>query len=261
MRRYEPKSRHGVSQNQVVLLMAIRKVRFVSSDILVDILGKDRSTMYERLSVLVNQDYVVRMYDKTYRFKQKPVRYYLSNKGIRYLRSIGVDRMELHYRNKKFTEEEIDVQFLLYKLARAVLKPYEKYFVGLTKYEEGADTFFLSPPPYFKLVGKDETIPDHFIEYIEPFTATWKIRKRINQHVDHADEYAYRYPHLLLIAGNDSTEKRIIRLTADLYADFAVFTATMERLLSGKKNVWLRPEEVDWDEELELCSLPLAFDE
>lgn len=45
-----------------------------------------------------------------------------------------------------------------------------------------------------------------------------------------------------------------------MIADFELFTTTSERLLKGgDKKIWLKPYEVDWDEDLEFHSLPLKF--
>lgn len=261
MRRYEPKTRYKISDSQVELLLSVMKYRFVSSDVLAEGIGKDRSTIYERLRVLVEQDYLVKLYDKTYRLRQRPVVYCLAPAGIRYLKKAGYERTQLHYKNKTFTDEQIDEQSLLSQLARAVREPYAKNVFALyTKYQFGADAFYLTPPPYAKLVGEKDTIPDYFIEYFPPLYESWKIQKRINQHIAHADGHdEHTYPHLLLICGNQNTEKRVVRTTTDLYSDFDVFTATKERVLSGEKNIWLRPYEVDWDDEQEYHSLPLKF--
>ena len=262
MRRYEPKTRYKISNSQVQLLLLVMKYRFISSDLLAECLGKDRSTIYERLSVLVEQGYLVKLYDKTYRFRQRPVIYYLAPAGIRYLKKAGYEKTQLHYKNKTFDDEQIDEQFLLGKLARAVRKPYATKFALYTKYQFGAEVFPLTPPFYAKLEGKTDTVPDYFIEYFPPMYESWKIRKRINNYVDYVDEHdEYTQPHLLLICGNHNTEKRVVRMTTDLYSDFDVFTTTKERLLSGEKKIWLKPYEVDWEEELEYHSLPLKFEE
>ena len=165
MRKYEPKTRYKFSKNRVLLLLWTMKYRFVSSDILAVCLNKDRSTIYERLNVLVEQGYVAKLYDKTYRFKQRPVIYYLAPAGIRYLKTAGYERTQLHYKNKDFTDKQIDEQLLLGEIARAIRKPYGDNFSLYTKYQLGADDFYLSPPPYAKLIGKKNTIPDYFIEY------------------------------------------------------------------------------------------------
>lgn len=262
MKRYVPKTRYKVSSNQVLLLLYMLKYRFISSDLIADCIGKDRSTIYERLSVLVDQGYVVKLYDKTYRFRQRPVIYYLAPLGIRYLKHQGYERTQLHYKNKDFTDEQIDEQLLLGEIARVIRKPYGDNFSLYTKYQLGADDFYISPPPYAKLVGKKNIIPDYFIEYFPPYYESWKIRKRVNQHDTYADEHDdVLHPHLLLVCGNSSTEKRVVRLTANMLPDFEIFTTTTERLLSGDKKVWLKPYEVDWDDPLEFHSLTLKFDE
>ena len=262
MRKYEPKTRYKFSKNRVLLLLWTMKYRFVSSDILAVCLNKDRSTIYERLNVLVEQGYVVKLYDKTYRFRQRPVIYYLAPLGIRYLKHRGYERTQLHYKNKDFTDEQIDEQLLLGEIARAIRKPYGDNFSLYTKYQLGADDFYLSPPPYAKLIGKKNTIPDYFIEYFPPYYESWKIRKRVNQHDTYADEHDdVTHPHLLLVCGNNSTQKRVVRLTANMLPDFEIFTTTTERLLTGDKKVWLKPYEVDWDNPLAFHSLPLKFEE
>jgi len=262
MKRYEPKTRHKISDSQVTLLLAVRKYRFVSSDVVAESIGKDRSTVYERLSVLVDRGYVVKMYDKTYRLRQRPVIYYLAPLGIRYLKKLGHERTQLHYKNKTFSDEQIDEQFLLGQMARAIRRQYDDKLILYTKYQLGSDDFYLTPPPFAKFVGKTDKIPDYFMEYFPERHESWKIRRRINQHIDYADENdEYTYPHLLIVCGNQNTEKRVVRMTEDLWADFLVFTTTRERLLSGEKKVWLRPEEVDWEEELESHSLPMRYEE
>lgn len=261
MRRYEPKSRYKISSSQLDILLLVLKYRFVSSDLLAECLSRDRSTIYERLSVLVDQGYVIKLYDKTYRLRQRPAVYYLAPAGIRHLNRAGYEKTQLHYKNKDFTDEQIDEQFLLGEMARAIRKPYGKKFALYTKYQFGADVFPLSPPFYAKLEGKDDTIPDYFIEYFPPLYESWKIRKRINVYVDYVDEHdEYTHPHLLLICGNHSTEKRAVRMSTDLYSDFDLFTTTKERVLSGDKAVWLRPYEVDWGDELEYHELPIEYE-
>lgn len=261
MRRYEAKTRYKISKAQLELLLLILKFRFVSSDILAECLGKDRSTIYERLSVLVDQEYVIKKYDKTYRFRQRPVIYYLAPAGIRLLMREGFPRARIHYKNKDFTDELIDEQLLLGHLSRTIASHYSGKFKLLTKYEANSDDFYLTPPPFAKLVGISDSIPDYFIEYFPPYYESWKMRKRINQHLDYANDHDdYIYPNLLMICGNDSTLKRTVRMTADTYSDFDMFCTTKDQVLSGVTGIWLKPEEVDWDKEHECHPISLRPD-
>lgn len=260
MRRAETRARYKISSSQTSILHALLKYRFLTTDLLAELLKKDRSTIYERLAVLVDQEYVAKKYNSTYRIDRRSATYYLAPAGIRYLKSQGVERTQLHYKNKDLTESQIDEYYRYPKFSLSIHRNYPKIFRTYTKYQLDPEDY-LKPMPWLLLVPDDDNAPELFMEYIPAGEQSWIIRKRINQHIDYADEAEYRYPYLLLIAGNDNTEKRIIKMSTDLIWDSELFTTTEERLLSGKKNIWLIPMEVDEDEESTYHSLPLEFEE
>lgn len=259
MRRAETRARYKISPSQTAILQALLKYRFLNTDILAELLKKDRSTVYERLAVLVDQSYVVKKYDSNYRINRRSATYYLAPAGIRYLKSRGLERTQIHYKNKDFTEAQIDEYYRYPKFSLSVHRNYPQTFRTYSKYQLNPEDY-LNPMPWLLFAPDDEDAPELFLEYIPAGEQSWIIRKRINQHIDYADEEAeYRYPYLLLVAGNDNTEKRIIKMSTDLIWDSELFTTTEERLLSGEKNIWLRPIEVDWDEELIYHGLPLEL--
>lgn len=249
MKRYEPKQRYSVSKSQLDILLYLLKYRFLTSDLFADILDKDRSTIYERLSVLDKQAYITKQYNKTFRIRQRPATYCLASKGIRYLKNKqAIGRTQLHYKNKYFTEEQIDAQLLYVKIGLMLRKHYPDKLDSYTKYQLNPSDYIKPMPHLLLLVSDDKNMPGYLVEVFQARTLSWRIRRRINQHVDAADESDYPYPHLLLIAGNSSTERRIIKMTAELYADFEIFTTTLDRIMSEDINIWLKPEEVDLDE-------------
>lgn len=258
MRRAEMRVRYKISPSQTRILQALLKYRFLTTDLLADLVKKDRSTVYERLAVLVDQKYVVKKYDSSYRINRRPATYYLAPAGIRYLKSLGVERTQIHYKNKDFTETQIDEYYRYPKYSLCLHRSYPETFRTYSKYQLNPDDY-LNPLPWLLVVPDDENAPDLFMEYIPAGEPNWIIRKRINQHIDYSDEVDYLYPYLLLVAGNDNTEKRIIKMSSGLIWDSELYTTTEERLLSGKKNIWLRPMEVDWDEELKYHGLPLQY--
>jgi len=259
MRKYETQTRYSISKAQEQVLLYLHKYRFITSDLLAELLVKDRSTIYERLFVLEQQGYIKKQYDKTFRIRLRPATYCLAPAGIRYLKHHGTERTQLHYKSKNLAEEQIDIQLLYMKIGIMLRKHYPNKFNSYTKYQLNPDDY-INPTLHLKFEGANSTIPDYFVELFPAFTLSWRIRKRINQHIEAADEVEYKYPNLLLIAGNKSTERRIIRMTADTYASFDVFTTTLDRLMSGEKNIWLRPEEVDRDEISEFSSLPVKLE-
>lgn len=258
MRRAETRARYKISPSQTAILLALLKYRFLTTDLLAGLLKKDRSTIYERLAVLVEQGYIAKKYKSTYRIDRRPATYYLAPAGIRYLKSRDIPRTQIHYKNKNFTESQIDEYYRYPKFSLAIHRNYPQTFRTYTKYQLDPETY-LSPMPWLLLSPDDEDAPELFIEYIPAGEQSWIIRKRINQHIDYSDEADYRYPYLLLVAGNDNTEKRIIKMSTDLMWDSELYTTTEERLLSGKKDIWLWPIEVDWDEELNYHGIPLEL--
>ncbi len=259
MRSYEPKQRYSVSKSQLDILLYLLKYRFLTCDLLAEILGKDRSTIYERLFVLEEQGYISKQYDKTFRIRQRPAAYYLAPKGIRYLKNKqATERTQLHYKNKYFTEEQIDTQLLYVKISIILRKHYSNEFNSYTKYHLNPDDY-IKPTPHLKFEGANSTIPSYFVELFPAFTLSWRIRKRINQHIEAAGEAEDKYPNLLLIAGNISTERRIIKMTADIYAGFDIFTTTLDRVLGDDKDTWLKPEEVYLDEYKDIARIELSI--
>jgi predicted transcriptional regulator len=261
MKRAETKTRYKISNSQTSLLIALFKYRFLTSDLLAALLKKDRSTIYERLAVLVDQGYVTKKYESTYRIDRRPASYYLAPAGIRYLKARGYERTQIHYKNKDLSESQIDEYYRYPRLSLAIHKNYPEMYRTISKYQLDPENY-IKPMPWLLIEADDDNAPDFFVEYIPAGEPSWIIRRRINQHIEYADEEAdYTYPYLLLVAGNDNTEKRIVKLSTDLIWDSEVYTTTEERLLGGEKDVWLRPHEVDWDEELEFHGLPLEFED
>jgi len=260
MRRYEPKTRYKISKSQELVLLYLHKYRFMTSDLLAEGMYKDRSTIYERLSVLEQQGHIAKQYDSTFRIRQRAATYCLAPAGIRHLKQKGVSRTQLHYKNKNLTEKQIDQQLLYVRLWFAINHSSPGKFTATTKYQLEPDGY-VSPTPHLLLEGTSKTIPDYFIEIFPALTASWKIRRRVNQHMEAADESKHIYPHLLLVASNASTERRIAKMTADLYADFAVYTTTTEWLFSGDRRIWQNTEDYDEDDRPSRTSLPLKYEQ
>lgn len=260
MRRAETRTRYTISQSQTAILGALLKYRFLTSDLLAALMKKDRSTMYERLAVLVDQGYIAKKYDSTYRIDRRPASYYLAPAGIRYLKSLGMERTQIHYKNKDFIESQIEEYYRYPRLSMAIHQSYPETFRTISKYQLDPEDH-IKPLPWLMLQPDNENTPEFYLEYFRPGELSWVMKRRINQHIEHADDSEYTYPYLLLVAGNDNTEKRIVQLCTYILWDSEVYTTTEERLLSGEKNIWLRPHEVDWDDELDFHPLPLEFED
>jgi len=268
MKTYNPKYRWQLTNNQTNILILIQALRFTTTDILAEILHKDRSTIYERLSVLQQQGFIIKQYDTSFRIRQRPATYCLDNAGIRVLielRQIKASKLRQHYKDKSFDEEKIDSCLRLSHILLGIRRRHEGEFRFHTQYQFDGNNY-IKPAPLLHAIASDSTAPEFLIDFIPAKTMSWIIRKRIRQHEDFADdEDSASYPYVLFVAGNASTEKRIINFTKELYSDFKIYTTRLDLLLdSVSLNIWQDPVDSlgsDGDEIPQRISLPNTFED
>lgn len=238
-----PKYRRPLNSNQIKVLELCYKFRFVSVDLLAELLGKHRSSVYEGLYVLERQGYVGKRYDKTYRLAGKPASYYLASKGIRYLReNTELDQTTLRnfYKNKSMRQEHVDHCLNVFRIALTLKKQVGSRFNILPKYALNRESFPSPLPELFLQRKGSSDKPSYVLDIFEAGTFTWILRKRITQHEDYAEDSEYLYPNVLFVAGNQSTENRLFKLTYENYADFDYFTTQQELLLDSEDGkVWI----------------------
>jgi len=261
-----PKYRKSISGSQIRLLELLFKFRFVSVPLVSEWLAKDKSTIYERLLVLVEQGYVQKTYDSTYRLPPKPASYSLAAKGIRHLRDNNAEdryselALKNMYKNRSASVGLVDYSLDLFKLCLQLRNQYPDTFHIFTKSEMTRFDDFVRPLPdlYLKRIetnrdiqktAADDISQGYVLETLQPGIFTWILKKRIKAHQTLAegfeDEFGYSYPTLLFICGNLSTEQRIQKIVEHAFLDYKIWTTTMERLTSSEIKIW-RDE---WDED------------
>lgn len=265
MKRQQPTYRRQLTDKQLRLLNIVAIFRFVTTDLLAEMYEKDRSTFYERLTVLEKQGYLLKQYDSTCRIDRRPASYCLAPLGIRTLKGssyVTAGSLLQNYKNKQYTRTQLDDCLQLVRLAAYFKKQYNNHFTIATKYQLDREEF-PRPTPLLRVSGKTDEIPDYLVDVIPAGTPTWQVKRRLTEHEVMADESQYTYPHVIFVAGNTNTEKRIIDFTGELYDDFKVFTTTLERLVQATSDkIFVDPEQVldlDDEEEPSLIVLPREF--
>lgn len=259
-----PKYRKRISDKQLGVLLLVGKFRFVSVPVLAEWLGKDKSSVYEQLIGLVEQGYVFRQYDSSYRLQGKPATYALTAKGIKYIRDNAPDvftetTLRNLYKNRTASDTLVVQSLATAKLCLQLKKQYPDSFELFTKTELAKFEQFLRPLPdlYIRRSKKQASKPEEYlIEILEAGTFSWILRKRLQAHQEnyeeHEDEWGEQYPTLLFVCGNASTEKRIHRLFNNGYATFDIMTTIEERLAIASetnRKIWIASVwDVDWDE-------------
>lgn len=253
-----PKYRKQLSDKQIRILKLVFKFRFVSIPLLAAWLAKDKSSVYEQLVGLVEQGYLCKQYDRSYRLQLRPASYGLAAKGVKYLRdttSFSETALRNMYKNKTASELLVVQSLNAFKLCLQLKQQYPDTFDIFTKSEMTHCNDFIRPLPdlYLQRKSNRSTKPNYLLETIEAGTMTWILRKRLQAHQESSEEHEDtwgKYPTLLFICGNSSTEKRLHRLYNNGYADFDIMTTTAERLASDDTKIWIPNEwDTDWDEE------------
>jgi DNA-binding MarR family transcriptional regulator len=260
----DPISRKHISKSQLRLLLIIFKFRFVSSEYISKWLSKDKSTVYERLFVLEKQGYVHKDYDSTFHLRQRPAIYSLAPKGIKYIRNNGPNLSEVAlrnmYKNRSASLQLVDHSLNIFKLCLLLRDQYPDTFDIFTKSELSAFDEFIKPRPdlYLRRASKRSTKPSYQLETIEAVMMTWILKKRLQAHqgfLEESDSWDDDYPALLLICGNNNTEKRIQRIVGNGGFDFAIYTTTWERIDSNNTKIWLKEYDSDWDDVVKFVGL------
>lgn len=250
----EPKYRRSVSSNQGRLLYVLFKFRFGTSDLIAELVKKDRSTVYESLRTLGQQGYIHKFHNSSYRLRGRPAIYTLAAKGIKYLRDTGkVDQTTLRnfYKNKRIAVENeplVDQYLLVFRVFNVLKAQTGDKFSVYTKHELTREAF-VSPLPELCLQRRSESQkPDYVLDIFPAGTMTWLLRKRLRQHQEFAEEDEYLYPNVLLVAGNPNTERRLFKQVESAIQDFELYITQQELLLSGDKKIWVEVTESDEDE-------------
>ena len=248
----EPKFRKQVNSKQQVLLYLCFKFRFISLDVVAEHLGKNRSTVYESLVVLGQQGYIAKQYDPSFKLRHRPASYTLAPKGINYLMKTGqCDEQHLKnfYKNRKAPEELIDRHLLIYKAFIAFKRRYGEHYGVLTRYELSRELFSEAMPDlYLEPRGNTSDKPEYVVDIIEAGTFSWLLRKRIQGHEQNDYEWEYKYPNVMLIAGNVNTERRLFKMTWENWNDFAFYVTQFGMLLGNEQEIWIDMDESSEDE-------------
>ena len=260
MKVAEPKYRRPISANQEQLLRLLYKFRFVSSDLLAEVLAKNRSTIYESLYVLGKQGYVHKIYKRSYRIRQLPARYTLAPNGIRHLLAQGycnAATLRYFFRNRSAKPWSIEHSLDVMKVFSIIKQQTKKAFTVYSGPEIAEDPDYLRPLPDLCLERnrKHPNKPElYLLEVLDKDKPFWKHTQRLSAHQKHYDvNWEYKnYPTILLVAPDYRTERYMLKVVENRWFDFDVWVTNKKMLQESQDGkVWA----TDFDEDEELVRL------
>ena len=255
-----------LNQKQIRLLKLIYKFRYITSiQISKYELLTSRAINY-RLEVLADQGYIGIFFDKSYKLSGKPARYYLTLKGINFLKTekgINLHSLKLMYKNKSISSVSIDHHLLILDIYIKLRTKFKDGYLMYGKYEIYGNEIYPNPPADIyiqKIESIQNASSDYLIDIFED-TPPFVIEKRLKAIMEHLESEEYQqatkraYPSILIICADEKIEKRLMKPIEHVYDSTLKFsqpilTTTLKRFNDAKsvdEIVWtnaLEPEKI-----------------
>jgi hypothetical protein len=249
------KPRTKLNQAQTEILEALYKFRFATIDLIsaYQELTSKKYT-YTRLKILEDQKYIARHYDGQYKIHGKPALYYITKKGIAYLKTnpdLSVKALNGMYRDSSRNEQFMQRCLDIFKL---FIKFNELYGDKLSFYSKAELTeleYFPRPLPdaYITLGTKQYML--ELIDMTMSYAVTKRMLDRYQEHLEFGgwDELGAEYPTLLVMCENAMLERRVQKLGAKLVddAEFEIYTTAVKAFVASGDGsvVWSNITEPD----------------
>lgn len=204
------------------------------------------------LQILLDQDYIGRKYNNSYKLQGKGASYYLAPKALKVLRdNHGFNETILHtmYKNRTVSETFIDHCLDVFRAFLELSSVYPETANIYTKYELGGLDYFPSPAPdlYISRIDASKNAQADFFLDIFTNTQLFVIKKRIALYLEHYEsgdwesETKTNYPTLLIACPDGRTEEKLQdyvekALEGAGIDDLRIYTTTAKALLSLSGN-------------------------
>jgi hypothetical protein len=255
------KRRKQLNELQLELLIALYKFRLGTAELLSQYQEQSLRYTNVRLKILLEQKYVGRNYDSSYRIARRPATYYLLPNGIQALKTnpdLDPKGLHLQYYNRKVKPAFISHSIRLFRLYLKLDSLYGETLDFFTASELTADKQYPRPLPdsFLSFSGKQAAILDCMLELIESTTPPDRVRQRLNRFMTHEQLKTWdgAYPVILLVCDNVGLEREMQRYmtrTMDYRGSrLRCYTTTLRAILSSKSvkdTVWTdvtRPDEI-----------------
>jgi len=233
-----------LSNKQLHTLKIVFKFRFVTSSLLAEYRSVNKNSLNRMLQNLVNQNYLTKKYDNSYRIDRKGAQYTLAPKGITYLlKNTDLPKKALHAMYNVMTESFIQHCLITFQLANYIKQTYPEEFSIYSATEIASDTDFPLPRPSLYLRRKKDvdTKPYEIFVELHHDNQPFLIRKRFNKLLEHYDNDGWpdaSYPALLFVLASDRQAKTFLEYTESVFEstgieDVRVFAISLESLLES----------------------------
>ena len=242
-----------VNQNQLELLLLMYKFRFVTMPLLSKSRKISKVSIFKTMNILLDKQYVLKRYDKSYKLAGKPAQFALAKQAISLLKDHkGLSEKYLHslYRNPGLSEQFANHCLEVYQAYLTLNQQYPDTFSIYTRAElVDYEDSYPEPLPDLVLKRKDsETTPKMYFLDILKESQLWLIKKCINAYIEHYESGDWEeeiYPTVLFVCEDSNVEKKVLEY-AEQAKDNAfieddeliIMTTTKKSLPADNKAVW-----------------------
>ena len=237
-----PKYRRPLNTSQNEILQILYKFRFATTELILQYQElQSPFYTYKRLANLVEQEYITRNYNGTYKIHGKQANYYLLKKGIRTLLSdpdLNHKALKGMYRDSSVSEVFIEHCLDIFKIYNKFIDLYGKDLEFYTKSEISGDPEFNTPLPDGYITIKKQ---EYILEIIEPNLAYYQLRAKIQKHIKNSDSEIWKrldYPTLLFVCPNSAIERRVRIIANKSFGNYDsvinLYTTTMKSILATR---------------------------
>lgn len=206
------KKKHNnyLNKQQLHILTLLYKFRYATIPLLTEYKNLKSNSTQRTFNILLEQEYIGRKFDISYKIDRKPAIYYLAKKGIARLASddrFNPSVLHAYYKNKSLSD--LFMQHTIDTLAvyNALYQSYGEAYQIFAKPELAAfDEFSESKPDLF--LRGDHNYFITLAHDVQPFLT----RKRLAEYIEHSEEEGWEggeYPTLLFILADNNQERRL----------------------------------------------------
>lgn len=237
-----------LSPQQQRILTLLFKFRFISAQLLAQVMGISRPGVYQALESLVEKELVSKVYESKFRIDRKPAYYYLNKQGVTAVRKLmDVKESAVHalYKNDVATPEFVN-HCLVVAYCCAVISRYLPADSDIfSKSEIGRSKEFPRNKPDLYIHTPDGHEAIIVIMDDKPLYIT---RKRFNEIIAHSEDEGWDgdYPHICFILkhNNDknsflyTARKKLENMGMDK-DEIHVLATDMKALSGDSDRIWL----------------------
>lgn len=215
--------RSVIKQGQIDILVVLYKYRFGSRQLIAEAVNSNPVTLHKKLLVLVKHGLIDMRQEKRSKLYGIPVAYYLTPKGLRYLRSleeyshITESVIKSSYHDKTVSEVTVLHTFAVFEQILALKQRYPALKAFLRRDMARFTYFPKTLPDAFLSLSDGTTTRRFFFDYINDTQERKAFFQRVSTYIDFFDTGGWNItntetPVLLFVAEKGATEHRIKRL-------------------------------------------------